>query len=197
MEEQNQSNQQTPNNAKSGLADFSWSYNPAETFSHQALVMTAYRKVIDALACEMRKGYFDIKTDQSGNRTRVYHPDSRLAAIECVITLKNLVIADCPKAQKEIAELEKKANDDRERYLKQQLDWWNTFSEIEKHEIQKNPKYEWTTRINVLHSPFLDEYLNHKVVVYRRIFETMEKEIASTSNYFKKEKVNKKEGQGN
>ena len=65
------------------------------------LVTQAWQRAVENRSKEMRKGYFNIKTDKMGNKQRTWIPDAREQYINSVIALDILLTADYSSNYKE------------------------------------------------------------------------------------------------
>lgn len=159
------------------------SSSKGEQFSHSALVMMAYRKVIENGSREMREGYWNTKFDRMGNAHNVWIPDSREEFKESVNTLKMIMIRDMDdEAKKEITEIEKGLAD--KYFLFCQLekrDWTNA---------QLTLKEKWKKEGSFFREGFLSrslpyafEYIEEEVKTARRIVEAIGKLIKRMYDY--------------
>ena len=83
-------------------------YSPKSEFSKPKLVEEAVRKCIEARSKEMRSGYYNYKTDQSGNPTaKIWIADSRQVFDAHIMALRNLLFPEI-KADSKYKEKEKK-----------------------------------------------------------------------------------------
>lgn len=148
--------------------------NDNKTYSHQALIMMAIQRVIDAGTKEMRAGYWNLKYDKFGNETAVYVEDTRKAFIECV---KNVMMLSVPLYDEEckpkIKEIKEKIDDRLNYYLElEYMDWNNASPSVIKYRNTKG----MFKRIGYLSSelPYYNDYLGEIVDYYREIFETIQ-----------------------
>jgi len=76
--------------------------NKNEGLSHDALIMMAYSKCINALSKEMKEGVSEMIIMPNGNKKILGVEDTRQTAIESVKTLKNVTIADLIGTKEEV-----------------------------------------------------------------------------------------------
>lgn len=154
------------------------------SFSHAAVVMRAYVKVQDALATDMKAGFWDTKIDSRGNEINVYLEDTRKKAIETIKTLKNTLVSDLHKSEqlkvieKKLEELEEKL----EEIIKKQKAWFDRLSNNDK---AYNREYIPYIMLNSLNEKgiFYQEFMCYAIEIYREIFEQLELCI-SKNRYF-------------
>lgn len=104
-----------------------------QVFNHQALVNEVLRRCNEAGSHEFRAGWFNEKADKSGNIIRTYIEDTREKFISCVKTAINNMSCDFDKTAKEnIKELLKAIKEKKKELKKQQWEWYNKLSEINK-----------------------------------------------------------------
>ena len=158
-------------------------YKKEENFSHPSLVMTAYRRALTTLAMELKKGYWQSKTDKFGNQLNTYQPDTRLDFINSVEALRIVLISDYdPEAKKAIEKLLDDLNNKRKELATQEHQW-----------VMALPA---TQRINIAHVPgylnqdlyFYQHYIEEQVSVYKKVLEQLEL-LLKRSHYLKKEMV--------
>jgi hypothetical protein len=119
----------------------------------------------------------------------VIHPDSRRQAVEAILTLKNVMVADVTGTdyEEKIKVLVDKGEGLYDVQVKNQKEYWNAFPQH-----NKNPVIEYLPFIksNTLFDkgPFYHNYLIKLVYVYRQIFEQLELCLSERS-YFKKAKI--------
>lgn len=155
-------------------------------FSHEALVMTVLRKVLESGSEEMREGYWNEKSDKFGNPQRVYVADTRKVFTEAVKTAKMFITPDFD----ETASINiKKIEDD----LKKNYD---KLVELEKEDIENAPNILKNARRSrgiyfrdgFLNKglPYYQEYIEMEVEAYREIATELNK-LAQRLGYYKEE----------
>lgn len=155
--------------------------NTDETFSHQGLVMTAYRKVIEASAKEMRKGWIESKKDKFGNQVTVWHEDTRQVLINTIETMRIIMMSDTDETantniNKIYQDLESYRND----YAMQEHNAWLSLPINRRLLI---PHIEGQLNQDL---PYYHKYLDLCVDGYRQIFQELELLLKRTK-YFRKE----------
>jgi hypothetical protein len=164
----------------------SYGYNKNDGFSHAMSVTKAEHRAIDCLGKEMREGFWEVQVDKHGNKKSILHEDTRREAIEAVKTFKNIMIADMsPEFRKKIKELEDKIKTNRDSFIKQQQEWYNSLSYPQKKKyIDDNMTYNNNFLYEKL--PYMHEYISSQVDVYREIMEQLELCLLSVK-YLKKQ----------
>jgi len=106
-----------------------FSFGKDGEFSHQLCVFKSFSRAQDCLSQEMKEGFSETKQDNAGNIMTVIHPDSRRQAIEAILTLKNVMIADIDKTdfKKEIDELIKLGEDIYDKQIKKQKTFYDAY----------------------------------------------------------------------
>lgn len=167
-------------------------YKKDQEFSHPALVHKAFDRCRELLSREMREGHMELVTDVNGVSTQIYYPDNRLESIEAIKTLKNVMIADLEgtKWKEKIDKLLNEVDKIKEKWVEQQLKW---FEEMEYEQqqlyLRNNAALPACLNSGTLYPKeiFYQEFINERVLIYRRIFECLEMCIASIK-YFKKQR---------
>jgi len=159
-----------------------------EGFSHDALVLLAYKKALECLAKEMREGFWMERVDKMGNQIYVYQPDTRKEAIEAIKTLKNILIHDVKVSDAikktdyggKIKDLEKKSADTFKKAL-----------EMQRTNITKNLRTPEQRQAHYMNhgslkevalddkSPYWHWYIEQKIDIYRELFEQLELSLAA------------------
>jgi hypothetical protein len=158
-------------------------YKKEENFSHPALVMTAYRRALVTLAMELKKGYWETKTDKYGNQLNTYHNDTRLDFINSVEALRIVMVSDYDNdAKTKIDTLMTNLNTKRQALAVQEHQWFITLQPS-----QRNGMVHVQGYLNQdLH--FYQFYVEEQVSVYKQMFEEIEL-LLKRSHYLKKEMV--------
>ena len=150
-------------------------FNKQEGFSHQLCVQKAYYKVIDALSVEMTEGFWQEIKDKHGNKKLIYQADTRRIAIENIKTLKNVMIADLKQTiyYKRIKILLTRIKEIKQKFIQEQLDWWERLPYANKQAYQGN---NLTFNPNYFYDklPYWHEFLSRQVDLFRMIFEQLE-----------------------
>jgi hypothetical protein len=89
-------------------------YSPKSEFSKAKITEEAVRKCIEARSSEMREGYYNYKTDNSGNFVKVWIPDTRKIYIGAVLALRNLLSPEL-KRNKNYLKTEEELNEKQEK----------------------------------------------------------------------------------
>jgi len=166
-----------------------FSFGDKAEFSHQLCVFKSFSRTQDCLAQEMREGFSETKQDPAGNIMTIIHPDSRRQAVEAVMTLKNVMIADIKDSDYEenIIELVKEGDGLYDEELNKQKEFYNSFPNHNKGPvIDYLPFVKSKTLFDK--GPFYHSYLIKLVFVYRQIFEQLEL-CLSKFKYYKKAKI--------
>jgi len=166
-----------------------FSFGKDGEFSHQLCVFKSFSRAQDCLSQEMKEGFSESKQDASGNIMTTIYPDSRRQAIEAVLTLKNVMVADIKDTDylKEIKKLIEEGDGLYDVQIKKQRNYWDAFpNHNKKPVIEYLPFVKSTTLYDK--GPFYHEHLIKLVHVYRQIFEQLEL-CLSERKYFKKAKI--------
>jgi hypothetical protein len=158
-------------------------------FSHQMLVHMAYTKCINSLSKEMKAGHMAIVKDLKGKELVVYSEDTRLAAISCIETLLNVVVADLQETDylKTINNLIDELETEKKKLLTQQKEYWDKLPFTYKDKL-RNEGIIFFPDSFMKDWEFKDLYILQKLSYYRKIFEQIELCIAS-GRYFARRKI--------
>ena len=74
-------------------------YSPKSEFSKPAIVQSAVQKCLDARGVELKEGFFNYKTDNSGNTIKTWIPDSRKVYCSTVTALAFLLSPELRKSK--------------------------------------------------------------------------------------------------
>jgi len=166
-----------------------FSFGDKAEFSHQLCVFKSFSRTQDCLAQEMREGFSETKQDPAGNIMTIIHPDSRRQAVEAVMTLKNVMIADIKGSDyaTNINKLVKEGEKIFDIEIKKQRIFFSSYPNHNKGPvIDYLPFVKSGTLFDK--GPFYHSYLIKLVFVYRQIFEQLEL-CLSDFKYFKKAKI--------
>ncbi len=73
-------------------------YSPKSEFSKPAIVQSAVQKCLDSRSVELKEGFFNYKTDNSGNTVKTWIPDSRKVYCSAVTALAFLLSPEIRKS---------------------------------------------------------------------------------------------------
>jgi len=166
-----------------------FSFGDKAEFSHQLCVFKSFSRTQDCLSQEMKEGFSETKQDPAGNIMTIIHPDSRRQAVEAVMTLKNVMVADIKGSEYEetINDLVKEGEGLFDKELDKQKAFYNAYPNHNKGPvIEYLPFVKSKTLFDK--GPFYHSYLIKLVFVYRQIFEQLEL-CLSDFKYFKKAKL--------
>jgi len=160
-------------------------YRPGgeKEFNHEALVMEAFRKCIEAGTHEFRAGYMNQKTDKLGNTIVSYVEDTRKKFIESVRTLRNVIICDVDdEAGKDIKKLMASLEDKKKELLAIQARWWKSLNLMQQKKAneQGHTVLEGAFNKNL---PWYEEFIEDEVNTYRLLFEVFSKLTARLGFY--------------
>lgn len=160
-----------------------------EGFSHPNLVQSAYMKCITALSKEMKQGHVSIVQDSKGKPIPVYFEDTRLTAIACIETLKNVTISDLSGTESEtkIKTLLKELEETKKLLLIKQKEWWNKLYYDDRERFKRQGIY-FVEDSFLKDMDYKEDYIYAKLDIYRKIFEEIEYSLA-TNRYFEKKKM--------
>lgn len=147
-------------------------YQPSKDniFSHQSLVMSSMKKALDNGSKEMRPGYYQFKSDKSGNLTRIWIEDTRKSFIESVETILMVMACDIDEtAEKELNELYTELKDRKEYYINLEYNEWNQLNQMIKGNLTSAGKGTIKGSFNI-EKRFYQMYLDEQVEIYRQIF---------------------------
>jgi len=155
----------------------------SEQFNYPTLVMRAMSKCIEASAKEMKEGYYNTKTDRTGNTTRNYIPDTRLEFIESVETLKMVLIRDIDDdAIAKIKILEEVLVKQFKILCSKEKEKWGSLNYIEKEQMRKKG-FEFVEGCLSSASFNYNLYLEKKVETMRLIFAELSKLVKRLDDY--------------
>ena len=140
-----------------------------EAFSYSQLVMAAARKYIENSSKEMREGYWNTKFDKFGNAHSVYVPDARNELIESVVTLCSILERDFDEEAKEkINEIKKELKTKYEELLRKDVQEWENLHFSRRDILIKKGYYPRKGYLSKCF-PYFSEYIEEKLVAYRKI----------------------------
>ena len=152
------------------------------SFNFEEMCAIAYRLCIRNGCEEMRKGYWQEKTNRQGVTTKEYKEDTRLKLIESIETLKNVLIAHFDTEAKESIEI---LYDDIEEEEDKAKNAEHNFAV----ELSKQGKrFEHLAGYLNENYVFYHNLLNTKLKIYRNIFEELEL-LLGRLKYLKKKPV--------
>jgi hypothetical protein len=154
-----------------------------EAFSHPQLIMTSFRKVIDAGSVEMKEGYWNTKFDRMGNAHSIWVPDARRMFIECVNTLRMILERDIDdKAEKELKIVDDELKKKYENFCSLEENDWKTAPTFLKDKWKKEGSY--LRRGMLSHSlPYVFEYIQEEVRTAREVVKALSKLIKRLYDY--------------
>lgn len=138
-------------------------------FSHSVLVMSAMRKGLENGSKEMRRGWFNEKSDPKGNTTKTYIEDTRKAFVETVKTCEMVMASDLDEeAVNELTKLKEGLKSYKKELAKLNDASWESLPEYKKIEyINQGNKHIK----GFLTSPILkEEFDKFEIDMYREIF---------------------------
>lgn len=144
--------------------------NPEEQqFNHQALVMSAMKKVLDSGSDELREGWWDEKVDKLGNVRRTWNKDTRKIFIESVRSL--LMVMECDfddEAKKVITDLISQIEIRRTFWMNEEWKWWSSLNPIQRQQLTKEGKHVVQGYFNKK-LDFDNYFFEEEVGLYRQI----------------------------
>lgn len=155
-----------------------------QEFSHQSLVMTAMRKVLEYGCQELVAGYYNTEEDNRGKVKIVYKQDTRKAFIESVRTLRMIMICDFDdEAKKKLIPSKKdeknpeenvmdKLQDRKNFWLGEQKKWWDQFTEGQKKVLIQKGMQVMEGYFN-LNLQYFQQYFLEELEIYREMFEEL------------------------
>jgi len=164
-----------------------------QQYSHEVLVMIAKRRCLESGAKEMRAGYFNTRTDMSGNIIRTYIEDTRKAFIESVETLEMIIDCDFDKEAKDnIKKIKENLDESFKELCKKEFKDWKIIPISIRNERWKNRIYYSQGSLNT-NLKFYQEFIEEEVKLYREIFKELNK-LVSRIGFYQSEKF--QEGAG-
>jgi hypothetical protein len=144
-----------------------------EKFSHEQLVMSSMRRVIEIGTHELYEGYNEIIEDKHGNRKIIYKENTRQAFIEAVETCEMVLSCDMDKeAENNIQKLKEEMEEKREDALKEQMEWFNNLP----FNIKKSYNYiVISPKIFNSNLPQYNQFQSLQIRIYRKIFAELTK----------------------
>lgn len=167
-----------------------------QEFSHQVLVMSAFKKVIEYGCQELIPGYYDTTIDGKGNTKIVYKQDTRKAFIESIRTLRMVMICDFDSRvdnkliPSDLSKLDKDNWMDqieitKNKYLTEQKKWWDGLSQGQQRGYEEQGMDVMDGYFNT-DLPFYHQYFLDELEIYRRIFEELTKLTSRLKFYGRK-----------
>lgn len=153
----------------------------AEGFNYDSKVSMAYDACIKAGCQEMKKGYLQSKSDKYGNVLTEWKEDTRKTYIECVRTLKSVLISHLDAvSKKNIVDLEGRDIKLKQEAIQNEESWYNSLPMSQRIKISHSRGYLNQDMF------FYHDYMDDKLDVYRKIFEELELLLARLK-YLKKQ----------
>lgn len=152
-------------------------------FSHQALVMRAMNKCLEAGSKEMRAGFVNEKRDKFGNIISTYIEDSRLTFIECVETLQMIMERDLDEVvEGKIKEINDKLNEGKTKLLKEEK---SNFENAEHKLKQFRNTHNIHHRDGRFHTSlyYIQDYIHDQVTASRKIVGELNKLAKRLNDY--------------
>lgn len=132
---------------------------------------------------EMIKGFWQTKRDKYGNDIRSYEPDTRLEFINCVQTLKHILLPSFDdEAKKKTVILMEQINEANKRCLKAEEVWFDDLN------INAKKKTYHVKGFLNQDAVFFQQFINYKVDIYRMIFEELIL-LGKRLNFFEEESI--------
>lgn len=152
-----------------------------QQFSHQSLVMMAFRKVVEAGCREMILGHNQLL--ETGKGTKIIHvPDQRKEYVNSIKNLKAIMICDFDEdAKNNIKKLLEKNKEKEEgksleeiktKLLKLQQDDWDNLIKSSKDSVLNKTGYYIKGYFNSSF-PYGEMFLQEQVEIYRKVFEEL------------------------
>lgn len=166
------------------------SYQPEEEmqFSHQALVMRAMQKCLEAGCKEKRAGYFNAKTDKFGNVIQTYVEDTRKVFIESVETVEMIMVCDLDKGAKErIKKLQGEFKKAFDKLCEEELKDWENSPQTIRTLRWKNEIYYREGYLNP-ELPYYQNFLEEQIRISRKIFKELTK-LTKRLSYYREESL--------
>lgn len=145
-----------------------------EVFSHQELVMKAMRRVIEIGGHELVEGHYEEIPDNKRGIKIIYKEDTRLSFIEAIKTCERVMICDYDKISHErIGILKKRLKETKEKYLKKQMDYWNTLNYEQKNLMLRKLSMPPTSDVFHARLPYLNLFIDEEIDIYSDIFKEL------------------------
>jgi hypothetical protein len=140
-----------------------------EEFSHSSLVMSSMKKCIESATHELRKGWFNTRTDNRGNTIKTYVEDTRKVFIESVRTALMIMACDLDKEAEDyidscFEDIEKK----RKELVIADDNAWNNLSKEYKIKNMKELGIQHISG-HLTHPRLIEELEAYELEVYRSI----------------------------
>ncbi len=165
-----------------------------EGYSHQTLVMKAYRKILDNASKEPVKGHNEIFEDERGKKVPVYIKDQRkelIASIETLMMVMNADLKGTPQ-QKEIENCLEELHIKYKNLIKEQKEFFDSQDYSTKEYLKREyPSLTFAIKMNFLQEDlhFHEFYLMEKMIIFKKIWGLLEDCISLEKKNYKSEQV--------
>lgn len=157
-----------------------------EGFSHSSLVMSAMRRTSEAASHELRAGWFNTKTDRSGNTIKTYIEDTRRVFIESVRSCLMIMAGDLDKeAEDYINDCLKDIEDKKKKLIEDDDRAWDSLNETNKFKLV-NATGIRHIKGHLTHPALIEELGNFELEMYRSIFAELSR-LTKRLDYYKAE----------
>jgi hypothetical protein len=145
-------------------------YNKDEVFSHQTLVMSTMKRVLEFGAHELVEGVMETNVDNKGNIKQVYREDTRKRFVESIKCCMMVMCCDFDTdAEKEIGNLIGEIGTKKKYWLEQEQGWFKKLSPIKQKEIQETEVTYFGVAF-AKDSPYEKLFFEEELRIYREVF---------------------------
>lgn len=120
-----------------------WRGGEENKFSHQTLVMSSIKKVLDNQAQDLHRGFWNNKIDKNGNVIKTYEVDTRKIYLGSVKGLIMLTHRDWKDSLKYSEIIKNKLKDIEKRksfWKNEQWNWWCSLNNLQKQQMYNDGK---------------------------------------------------------
>lgn len=144
-----------------------------DKFSHQQLVMSSMKRVIDIGTHELYEGFNETIEDKYGNKKIIYKENTKKAFIEAIETCEMVMSCDLDEeAEDNIKKIKDSLEEERTKLLKEQIEWFNKLPENTKIFYGK---IMITSRAFNSNLPHYYQFQEFQIKKYREIFSELTK----------------------
>ncbi len=146
--------------------------NSDGSFSHQVLVMKSMSRVIELGGHELASGINETEYDTQRKTTKIiYKEDTREAFVEAIKMAEAVMKCDYDKESiTKINDLRELLKPIKKEILKEQWNYWCSLNKMDRAGFVKDNKTPVMKNYLHLKLPFLQEYKDIEIEVYREIF---------------------------
>lgn len=158
-----------------------------EGITYEQILNRAIDNVREAGNHEMRKGWFNEKTDKFGNVSRIYIEDTRKKYISSVQTVDDLAYCYYKgEVEEKIDDLKTKLKEIKDNLLSEQWEWFESLEDSKKSKLMNDVGMIYKIAFNT-ELMWSEIFVENEIKIYRQMFRMITKFLAVEKNFFREE----------